>query len=155
MAEGAWVLVVDDQPGVRRLLYEVLQPHGYRVALAADGHEAVREARRVKPLVALVDLRMPGMGGLETIDALLQIDPRLAVVVMTAVNGTESDQARLRGAVMTISKPFDVRDLRSIVDRLAGQRAQPQEPAAEAAETAAPFGPPRDETGRRPGEGNE
>jgi two-component system response regulator (stage 0 sporulation protein F) len=154
VAEGGWVLVVDDQPGVRRLLYEVLQLHGYRVALAADGHEAVREATRVRPLVALVDLRMPGMSGLETVEALRRLDPQLAVVVMTAVNGTESEQAQRLGAAMTIGKPFDVHELRSIVDRLVRERAQGQTGVQDAAEAAAPYDAPAQDAGRRRGEGD-
>ncbi|MCL6450228.1 MAG: response regulator [Acetobacteraceae bacterium] len=138
--EQGTILVVDDQLGVRRLLREVFRLQGYRVVLASGGREAVGLARRVKPALALLDMRMPGMSGLETLDALRAVDPGLPVVIMTAVNDLEAGQALARGAVRAISKPFDVREVRAMVDEIIRGRyprdvpapAQGQERVAEA-----------------------
>jgi len=59
------VLVVDDQPGVRRLLQEVLQEEGFEVRLADCGEAALRQVREKKPDFILMDMKMPGMSGLE------------------------------------------------------------------------------------------
>lgn len=103
------ILVVDDQAAVRRLVEAVFARAGFRVMTAAGGAEALDLVRTHQPDVALLDLRMPGLDGLETLRGLLARDPSLPVVLMTAVGEDHRLAEALRlGARAAITKPFDV-----------------------------------------------
>ncbi len=115
--KAAVILVADDQPGVRWLVQELFADGRYQVLLAAHGQEAVAAARRQPPDVALIDLRMPVMDGVETLRALREMYPDLPVVVMTAVDDSDRVDECLRlGARCAVIKPFDVFELRSLVE---------------------------------------
>jgi two-component system response regulator (stage 0 sporulation protein F) len=115
---GPLILVVDDQAGVRLLLREVFREVGYRVALAAHGQEAVAMASVELPALALVDLKMPVMDGLETLRALKELDPTLPVLIMTAVGEGRISELLQNGARDCIMKPFDVFQLRDRVQQV-------------------------------------
>ncbi len=112
------ILVVDDQVGVRRLLQEVFREVGYRVALAANGQEAVMQATAETPALALVDVKMPVMDGLETLKALKVLDPTLPVIMMTAVGDGRVAELMAHGARHCMGKPFDVFALRDMVQQI-------------------------------------
>lgn len=112
---GPLILVVDDQAGVRLLLREVFREIGYRVALAAHGQEAVVMASMELPALALVDLKMPVMDGLEALRALKALDPSLPVLMMTAVGEGRVGELLANGARDCITKPFDIFALRDLV----------------------------------------
>src|SRR5215212_3182158 len=85
------VLIVDDHPITRAALASLLQAHGFSVAgEAADGEEAIELARRVLPDLVLLDLSMPGLGGLPALTRLREAAPETEVVVLTA-SGTEEN----------------------------------------------------------------
>ena len=110
------LLVVDDQPGVRRLLYEAFGEDGYEVELASGGTEALRKLRRVQPAVVLLDLRMPGISGLDTLRELKERWPGLRVIVMTAYGEMDMLREALKmGVRWYITKPFDLDELRCMV----------------------------------------
>jgi DNA-binding NarL/FixJ family response regulator len=90
-SEQIRVLVVDDHPVVRFGLVAIIdaQPNMIVVAEAEDGDRAVELYRRLKPDVALIDLQLPGMTGLEAIRAILREDPIGRVVVLTTYQGDE------------------------------------------------------------------
>lgn len=115
---GPLILVVDDQAGVRLLLREVFREVGYRLALASHGHEAVVMATAEMPALALVDLKMPVMDGLETLRALKALEPNLPVLMMTAVGEGRIQEFRQNGARDCITKPFDVFKLRDLVQQV-------------------------------------
>ena len=107
-APRALILLVEDAVEARELYAQYLTYAGFSVVTAINGHEAVRLARLLSPDLILMDLRMPGMDGLEaTID--LKHDPSVAhipVVAMTADMSHEvSERARLAGCAAFISKP--------------------------------------------------
>lgn len=111
------ILVVDDQLGVRRLIQEVFREQGYRVVTAANGREAVAMASAVPPAVALIDMKMPVMDGLEALRILKSIHPDTVVLMMTAVGDEDRiNEALIVGAHTCISKPFDVFALRKLVE---------------------------------------
>src|SRR5512143_409762 len=86
------VLVVDDHPVVRAGLQAMIdaQPDMETVAEAATGEEAVDLFRRHQPAVTLMDLRMPGMGGVEAIAAIHRLSPQACILVLTTSNGEEN-----------------------------------------------------------------
>lgn len=118
MAErAAVILVADDQPGVRWLVQELFADGPHQVVAAAHGQEALAAAERQRPDVALIDLRMPVMDGVETLRALRVLYPSLPVVMMTAVDDGDRVTECLRlGAACSIAKPFDVFALRALVE---------------------------------------
>lgn len=115
---GPLILVVDDQAGVRLLLREVFREIGYSVALAAHGQEAVVMASAELPALALVDLKMPVMDGLETLRVLKGLDPSMPVLMMTAVGEGRLSELLENGARDCITKPFDVFALRDLVQQV-------------------------------------
>lgn len=126
------LLVVDDDPRNRLAMSALLEPLGFRVVLASSGQEAITLARSERFSVILVDVRMPGLDGFETV-ARLREDPnakRVPIVLLSAF-GSESDYARKAyavGAVDFISKPVDPDLLRAKVASLAEVgRTQPNE----------------------------
>jgi two-component system, NtrC family, response regulator AtoC len=100
------ILLVDDEPGVRFALTELLEAQGLQVASAASGAEALGRLDDVDAVVT--DLAMPGMSGLELLDRVLAIDPALPVLLITA-HGSEKTavDAMKRGAYDYFCKPFD------------------------------------------------
>src|SRR2546425_2365097 len=112
------VLVVDDEPTLRQLLSEVLVADlGVRVAAAADGREALELARAEPPHLVLLDLRLPGVDGIEVLRQ-LRTDPvtrSVPVIVLTAADAGHVEAAVAVGADDWIAKPFDLDDLCSRV----------------------------------------
>ena len=110
------VLIVDDEPDVRQLLYDFLTGRDYEVALAAGGLEAIDLVEREKPDLVLLDVVMPGMDGVEALRRIAEIDPSLRVIMVTA-NADIGLTSRLlaMGAVDYIPKPFDLEYLEQAV----------------------------------------
>ena len=102
------ILLVEDLLDARELYAEYLNYAGFSVVTAINGHEAIRLARMLRPDLILMDIRMPGMDGLEA-TADLKADPALAhipIVAMTADPSTEiSERAMAAGCAAFISKP--------------------------------------------------
>ncbi|HMM22218.1 MAG TPA: response regulator [Selenomonadales bacterium] len=103
------VLVIDDQPGIRRLLIEVLSEEGYSVVEAANGYDGLQKAKDVHPAVILMDMKMPGMDGIETLREMKRIGIGDRVVMMTAYGELDLvTEAKEIGAADYITKPFDI-----------------------------------------------
>ena len=103
------VLVVDDEPEVRGVLVEFLSSRGYEVMAAESGAVAVALVEAARPDLVLLDVAMPGMDGVETLRRLVQVDPSLAVIMVTA-NADIGITSKLLalGAVDYVPKPFDL-----------------------------------------------
>jgi len=118
-ADRSRVLVVDDDRGIRELLARELRADGHRVDLARDGHEALNSIHECRYDIAFVDLRMPGIGGLQLLRNLRSFSPDTAVVIMTAFGSVEeSVQAMKLGAVDFVEKPFDPAAIRRLTDEI-------------------------------------
>jgi DNA-binding NtrC family response regulator len=115
----ASILVVDDLPAMREMLSQSLASEGYRVATAGSGEEAVTRLEEQEFDVIVTDLVMPGLGGLDVLDKARLLDPRAAVILMTAYASLDTAIAALRrGACDYLEKPFTVGDLKLRVRRL-------------------------------------
>ncbi len=105
----ARVLVVDDEPDAVELLQEFLTGKGYEVLTAANGNEALQKLKAERPHLILLDVRMPGMNGLEALRQIREIDREVGVIMVTAVNEEETGREALRlGAFDYIVKPLDL-----------------------------------------------
>jgi DNA-binding NtrC family response regulator len=110
------ILVVDDELFVRELLLEFLSSQGYEVWLADCGEKAVRLIENEPADVALVDLKMPGIDGIETLKQIRKAAPDTVTIVMTGYPTIESSIEALRcGACDYVVKPFKLNDLNSSV----------------------------------------
>jgi two-component system response regulator PilR (NtrC family) len=115
----ASILVVDDLPALREMLSQSLASEGYRVATAGSGEEAVTRLEEQEFDVIVTDLVMPGLGGLDVLERARLLDPRAAVILMTAYASLDTAIAALRrGACDYLEKPFTVGDLKLRVRRL-------------------------------------
>src|SRR5438093_6409587 len=106
-ARSGTILVVDDEEIMREILETLLTREGYEVRLAASGAEGLELARAVPFDAAIVDIMMPGLDGIATLDELKRIDEDLAVIIITAYASVESAIAAMKtGAFDYITKPF-------------------------------------------------
>lgn len=110
--EGLTVLVVDDDERFRDRLASALRKRQFEVVMAADGVEALRLVETSDPEWVLVDLRMPGINGLELVRQLLTKEPHLQIVVLTAFGSIATAlEAVRRGAVDYLQKPADIEEI--------------------------------------------
>lgn len=102
------ILIVDDEQSVREVLSEYFIEQGYAVETAGDGEEALGIVQRSLPDLVLLDVRMPGIDGVETLRRIRGIAPDLAVIMVTANEdvGLARDTLKL-GALDYVAKPFD------------------------------------------------
>jgi CheY-like chemotaxis protein len=100
------VVVVDDALLLREVYAGFLEEHGFTVALAADGVEALFQVKRLRPGAVVLDLRMPRVNGLEILAEIKAVDPSIRVVVVTAAKGPGlREQALALGASAFLEKP--------------------------------------------------
>ena len=106
------ILVVDDEPGVRGFLRDLLAEEGYEVVLASDGEEALGLAELENPEVILLDINMPGIDGIEVCKRLKAREETryIPIIIITALDD-RGFQAYLEGADDFITKPFDSMEL--------------------------------------------
>jgi two-component system response regulator HydG len=105
------VLIVDDEPALRRSVARVLETRGMKVGVADDGRAALEYMERTPPDVALVDMLMPGLGGLELLERVKASDIPVEVILMTAFADVEAAVAAMKaGAYHFLTKPFHSND---------------------------------------------
>jgi len=108
---GGRVLVVDDEPQIRRVMRTTLTSAGYQVDDAKNGEEALEKMREFRPDLVLLDINMPGMSGLETCKV-IRADSTAAIIMLTVRNNEATKVEALdAGADDFISKPFSTPEL--------------------------------------------
>ncbi len=106
------ILVVDDEPLFRKMLRRFLVGEGFSVIEARDGDEAILAYKNQRADVVLLDVRMPGKDGLETLRELKANDPEVRVMMLTAVCDEDViDQALADGAADYVTKPINLKYL--------------------------------------------
>ena len=106
------ILLVDDEPAIRRALRAPLLELGFQVAEASRGEESLQALRAAAHDVVLLDINMPGIGGLETLRRIRAFAPRLPVLMLTVRDGEEEKVEALEaGADDYVTKPFSTREL--------------------------------------------
>lgn len=114
------ILIVDDELLIRQTLADFLGEHGYQVATAADGVEGLSMARSNQFDVALADLRMPGLDGLDLVDTLKTEQPQLPVVIISGTGSLiDVIEAMRRGAWDYVTKPIqDMNEVLVVIERV-------------------------------------
>lgn len=117
--EGKKLLIVDDQFGIRMLLDEVFKQENCQTFQAKNGEEALDIVQQEKPDLALLDMKIPGMDGLEILKQIKRVAPATKIVMMTAYGELEMVQEALKlGALGYFTKPFDIIELKQKVKQL-------------------------------------
>jgi cyclic di-GMP phosphodiesterase len=107
------LLVVDDEEPIRNALKKFLTQQGYDVQTAASGEDALRILQRQKISVLLLDVRMPGKSGIDLVPQVLELEPSVAILMLTAVNdATTAALCMQRGAMDYLTKPIDLAAIR-------------------------------------------
>ena len=117
------VLVVDDEEPIRNALRKYLKQQQFEVHTAGSGEEALQQLRLHKVALMLSDIRMPGTSGVDLVPQALEIEPDLAILMLTAVNdATSAALCMQRGAMDYLTKPIELADLGRAVQRALKRR---------------------------------
>jgi putative two-component system response regulator len=117
------VLVVDDEEPIRNALKKFLAHQQFDVYTAGSGEEALQQLRRHKVALMLCDIRMPGTSGIDLVPQAIDIEPDLAILMLTAVNdATSAALCMQRGAMDYLTKPIELADLGRAVQRALKRR---------------------------------
>ena len=109
------VLLVDNEPPVRRMLADVLRGAGYGVFVAASGVEALEMLPSLEPDLVMVDVHMPGFDGWATLAEVHSVAPEMRVMMMSGSDCSED--ALARGAIAFLAKPYRPSDVLAGVER--------------------------------------
>jgi len=112
------VVVIDDEDSIREGCRQTLEREGYRTLVATDGVEGLDLVKHARPRVVLLDLRMPGISGVEVLEKLPGIDPHIIPIIITGYGTIDSAVQTMKlGAFDFLTKPFDMDQLLAVVDR--------------------------------------
>ena len=110
------ILVVDDDESVRKFLKEALCGEERQILTASNGQQALTMASRQQVDVVLLDLKMHGLSGIETLQLLLKVDAGIVVIVLTGNGSIETAREAMRlGAYDYLTKPFDLTFLEEVI----------------------------------------
>src|SRR6266581_2200767 len=111
------ILVIDDEMGPRESLRMLLKPN-YQVHTADCVEAGIKLLKEKQPDTIVMDIRMPGLSGIEGLRQIREIDPHLSVIMLTGFGALETAKEALRlGANDYISKPFDAHEMQQVIDR--------------------------------------
>jgi len=126
MSRNARVLVVDDDENIRKVVIAILEDEGYIVESAATAKEAIEKSKRKFFNIALIDIRLPDMEGIELLTKIKDTTPRMRKIIVTGYPTLQNAvDAVNKGADAYIVKPFDVKNvLKTIYEQLNRQEAE-------------------------------
>jgi len=114
------VLVVDDEESIRFLYREELEEEGFRVITAADGEEALRKVRNDNPDLITLDIRMPGMDGIEVLHRIREMNKEIPVIMSTAYGEYRND-FNVWASDAYVIKTANLGELKETINRLLGE----------------------------------
>jgi DNA-binding NtrC family response regulator len=125
------IVIIDDNEGSLELICAALAREGVRIVTASDPDEGIEAVFREHPQIVLTDLVMPGLSGLEVLDRIVEFDPAIDVILMTAHYTSESAvEAIRRGAADYLNKPIPIAALRERISKLVSEARLRQRAAA-------------------------
>lgn len=118
------ILIVDDEEIVRYTLGEILQMIGHSPDHAEDGLDGLRAIQDTPYDAAFIDIRMPGIGGIDLLQQALAIQPHLSIIVMSGHGDTETRREAMQaGAFSFLYKPFRLKEVIDIIERVSHTKA--------------------------------
>jgi len=119
---GSKLLIVDDQYGIRLLLHEIFKKEGYEVFQAANGFQAIDIVVKDCPDLVILDMKIPGMDGVEILKRIKEINKDIKVILMTAYGELDIiEEAKKLGALQYFPKPFDIDEIKKVVREYTSQ----------------------------------
>ncbi|UCF83039.1 MAG: sigma-54-dependent Fis family transcriptional regulator [Desulfobacteraceae bacterium] len=110
------ILIIDDDYQLRKSFEKLLTQEGYSLESAPSGETGLKLVHKKMPDLVVLDMRLPGMNGFETFQAIHDVEPKLPVIIMTAYGTTETAiEATKMGAFDYILKPFDIPDMLNVI----------------------------------------
>ena len=116
------LLVVDDDAGMLDTLVDILEAKGYEVTAAGSGEAGIQHVQARAFHLALIDIQMPGLDGVETLEAVRAIAPALPVVLMTAYMRHDL-VGRAQRALTILPKPLNMTDMLALIEATVGRPA--------------------------------
>ena len=118
MTQGASVLVVDDDAGIRKTLSKILEKEGYLVETVENGMEAIKASNKRFFNVALIDIRLPDMEGTKLLERLKEHEPKMVKIIITGYASLQNAiEAVNKGADEYVLKPFDATELLAMIEK--------------------------------------
>jgi nitrogen regulation protein NR(I) len=112
----AVILIVDDDPGLRTSFAKIIVQDGHQAVMAASGEEGIERLKAERPDLVIMDVRMPGISGIEALVRMKIHDPSTPVIIMTAYGATDTAiEAVNKGAFDYILKPFDIPEMLGLI----------------------------------------
>lgn len=118
MSTKGKILVVDDQEGIRKLMAETCSLLGYDVETLSSGEKALEVMKDTYFDVLLIDMKMPGLSGIETFEMVKKFNPDIKSILMTGYGESYlADDVLAKGFCHVIQKPFDISEVMSMLDK--------------------------------------
>ncbi|MBI5875378.1 MAG: sigma-54-dependent Fis family transcriptional regulator [Deltaproteobacteria bacterium] len=112
------ILIVDDEEGMRFFLAEAMKKEGYGFTAASSGEDALEIYKKDACPIVILDVKMPGISGIETFERMREINPEVIAILITAHGLKEIPLKALdRGVYDYFNKPFDIKELRVVIKR--------------------------------------
>ena len=123
------ILIVDDEPDVTFFISKICQPQGFHTLTAGSGLEALKYVQELPHRIDLVllDLRMPGMGGIEVLKSIRKHSPDLPVIILTALTDKRKECEAL-GIEAYVTKPYSIEELYGYITRVIGEKVEESMP---------------------------
>lgn len=116
MKDKVVILVIDDEKGICDFFQKILTKEGYKVLTALSGEEGLTIVKREKPDIVLLDLKMPGMDGIEVLRSVKKIDKNIVVVMLTAYGTMETARVAMQlGDFDYLTKPFELEYVKAVL----------------------------------------
>ena len=122
MTSDIHILVIDDEEIMRNLFTDILQDQGYKVTTVCNGKEAQEKIKEAFFDIAFVDVHMPIMNGIKTMQMLRQISPKTTIVMMDSMPSDILKEIKKEGAITCIHKPFNITEVKSVVNEIINKR---------------------------------
>jgi len=120
------ILIMDDEPGLLNVVFNILKPTGHTLFLAEDGTRAIEIGKKEKPDLALLDIRVPDYDGLEVLAELKKMDPNIKGIMLSGFGDVESAVGAMKqGAADYISKPFKIEEVLKVVSKALAEKPAP------------------------------
>ncbi len=113
------ILVVDDEPVTREIFGEILSDEGYTVVKARDGYEAIEKMQKEHFHISFLDIKLPGLNGVEVYRTMKKVAPKTVAIMMTAYSVEDLIKEALElGAYTCIHKPFNINEILDLIKKI-------------------------------------